>query len=157
MATKITLLVTILFYSVIVSQSFMYILSLKNTQLALGGGSYTELRQLIDANMRHNFKYVIYLTLFANLLLVILNSETPSGLMFITAAIALVALVIDVLLTLKGNVPVNDIINSWSIENYPDNWREVRDKWFTIFRYRQMATITGFLSLLAGVVFGGRG
>jgi len=157
MATKITLLVTILFYSVIVSQSFMYILSLKNTQLALGGGSYTELRQLIDANMRHNFKYVIYLTLFANLLLVILNSKTPSGLMFITAAIALVALVIDVLLTLKGNVPVNDIINSWSTESYPDNWREVRDKWFTIFRYRQMATITGFLSLLAGAVFGGRG
>lgn len=156
MTNKIILFLTLLSYSAIVSQSFMYILSLKNTQLALSGGSYTELRQLIDANMRGTFKYVLYAALLTNLLLVIVNIKSPSSLLFITAAIALVALIADILLTVKGSLPLNDIINNWSPEHFPDNWKEIRQEWFRVFSYRQVINITGFLSLLAATVFGSK-
>jgi len=156
MATKIIFLFTLVAYSIIVSQSFMYILSLKTVQLNLGADSYTEVRKLIDTSMRSNFKYVIYAALLSNLLLVIATIKTPGSLVFIMAAIALVALIADILLTLKGNLPINDVINSWSPGNIPANWTVYRTKWFDIFQYRQVASITGFLSLLVGALFGGK-
>jgi hypothetical protein len=153
MANNIILFISLLSYSVIVSQSFMYILSLRNAQLGLSGSSYTELRHLIDRNMRARLKYAIYTALIATLLLVIINSKTPSGLQFITALIAFAGLVIDVTLTLKGNMPLNNIMNGWTPSNHPANWKEIRYQWLTIFGYRQIATIIGFLCLLIGVVF----
>jgi hypothetical protein len=155
MIVNIIFLVTLLAYSIIASQSFMYILALKEVQLKLGAASYTELRKLIDNSMRKNFKYVVYAALLFNLALVVIATiKCPGSLLFITAAIAFVALVADILLTLKGNLPINDIINTWSPGNYPANWADYRKNWFHIFLYRQIANITGFLSLLIAAVFG---
>jgi hypothetical protein len=156
MSSKIILLITMLAYSIIVSQSFMYILALKYVQLNLEFDTYTEIRKLIDLSMRANFKYVIYVALLSNLLLVIINIKNPNSLIFITSTISLVALIADIFLTLKGNLPINDIINTWSSDNYPKNWSEVRTQWFNIFQYRQIANITGWISLLIGAVFGSK-
>ena len=153
MLIKIVSFINLLAYAIVVSQSFMYILALKNTQLALRAPSYIEVRQLIDKNMRSSFKYVLYLALASSVALVILHVKDPGSIAFITAAVAFVALIIDILLTVKGNLPVNDIINGWSPDKYPDNWQQVRQQWFTIFQYRQIANITGFISLLVGMVF----
>ena len=132
----------------------MYILALKNVQLSLEANPYTELRKLLDSNMRGNFKYVIYVALLANLILIILTIKNPGSLLFITSAIAFVALIAEVLLAVKGNIPINNIINTWSADNYPTNWADYRTKWLHVFQYRQIANITGFVSLLLGAVFG---
>lgn len=156
MTSKIIFFLTLLTYSIIVSQSFMYILALKDVQLNLQAGPYTEVRKLIDTSMRSNFKYVIYAALLFSLLLVILNIKNPGSLVFIATSIAFVALVADTLLTVKGNLPINDIINSWTADNIPANWADYRAKWFRIFQYRQVANITGFVSLLVAAVFGSK-
>jgi hypothetical protein len=154
MTTKIIFTIALLVYAMIASQAFMYILSLKQVQLNLGANSYIEIRKLIDISMRASFKYVIYAALVANVLLIIVSAKAPTSLVFISATIALVALVAEILLTLKGNLPINDVINTWSADSVPANWTSFRNKWFTIFQYRQIASITGFVSLLIGGVFG---
>jgi hypothetical protein len=154
MTTKIIFTITVLAYAMIASQAFMYMLSLKQVQLNLGANAYTEMRQLTDISMRASFKYIIYAALLANVLLVIATAKTPGSLVFITATIALLALVAEILFTLKGNLPVNDIINTWTADSIPANWAGVREKWFTIFQHRQIASITGFASLVIGAVFG---
>ena len=131
----------------------MYILSLKQVQINLESNHYTEIRKLIDTSMRANFTYVIYTALIANLMLVISTIKNPGSLMFITATIAFVALLVDTLLTLKGNLPINDVINTWTSDSIPVNWADYRTKWFNIFQYRQIANIIGFVSLLIGIVF----
>lgn len=156
MTTRIILLFTLLAYSIIVSQSFIYILALKHVQLNLDANAYIELRKLIDASMRANFKYVIYAALLSNLALVIFTIKHPGSLLFISASVALVALIVDVLLTVKGNLPINDVINTWSSNSYPTNWEEYRTKWLYFFQYRQIASITGFISLLIGALFGSK-
>jgi uncharacterized membrane protein len=154
MAIKIIFLCTILAYSFIVSQSFMYILALRHVQLNLKASTYTEFRKLIDASMRNNFRYAVYGALFTNLLLVIVTVHNPPDLKFITASVAFVCLIADTWLTLKGNMPVNNAINEWTPDKYPENWTDFRSKWLSIFQYRQIANIIGFVSLLIGVVFG---
>lgn len=156
MTIKIILLFTLLAYSIIVSQSFMYMLALKNVQLNLDANAYAELRKLIDASMRANFKYVIYAALFGNLLLVVLTVKNPGSILFVATAIAFVALVVDTLLTVKGNLPINDIINTWSPDNYPTNWADYRTKWFRVFQYRQIANIIGFVCLMIGGILGSK-
>jgi hypothetical protein len=154
MTSKIIFTIALLAFAMIASQAFMYMLSLKKVQLNLGANSYIEIRKLIDISMRASFKYVIYVALLANVLLIIVSAKTPTSLVFISATIAFIALVAEIVLTLKGNLPINDIINTWSVDNYPANWITLRDKWFTIFQYRQIASITGFVSLVVGAVFG---
>ncbi len=154
MTTKINLLITLLAYSIIVSQPFMYFLALKQAQLGLQFESYMEVRKLIDLAMRANLKYVIYAVLLANISLIFLTYKNGNTILFYSAISALLALVVDVLLTLKGNLPINDVINTWSADNVPENWVAFRNKWFAIFQYRQIASITGFISLLIGAVFG---
>jgi hypothetical protein len=156
MYTKIILLFTVLAYSVIVGQSYMYIIALKNVQNSMQAGSYIELRKLLDSSFRANFKYAVYSALFANLLLVISTIKTAGSLLFITAAIAFVALIADVLLMMKGNMPINNLINTWTMDNFPSNWADYRTKWLRIFFYREIAMITGFISLVTGAVFGMR-
>jgi uncharacterized membrane protein len=78
----------------------------------------------------------------------------PSGFLFICSVVALVSLIIDVAFTLKGNVPLNKIINTWTASNYPANWKEYRSKWLSIYSIRQVTNIIGFVSLLAGLIFG---
>lgn len=153
MTTKILYLLVLVAYAVIVSQSFMYMLSLKQVQMKLGADNYTEVRQLTDTSMRSSFKYVIYVALAATILLLVVTSKQPAGVAFITSAIAFLALVAEILLTLRGSLPVNDIINSWSPGHIPADWQAVRDRWFSIYQYRQVATITGFISLVAGLVW----
>ncbi len=154
MYTKPILLLTILAYSVIVAQSYMYIIALKNVQHSMQAESYIELRKLLDVNFRANYKFAVYAALVTSLILVLINIKTPGSLLFITSAIAFVALIADVLLMMKGNMPINDLINTWTVDHYPPDWAVYRAKWLRFFFYREIATISGFISLLAGVVFG---
>jgi len=154
MQSKIILLSALISYSCVVSQSYMYIIALKNVQNSMSATSYIELRKLLDANFRANYKWVVYAALFTNLLLVLINIQSPNSLLFIASAIAFLALVADTALMMKGNMPVNKLINTWTVDNYPANWEYYRTKWLRIFYYREIATVAGFISLLIGVVFG---
>jgi hypothetical protein len=154
METKIILLLTILAYSIIVGQSYMYIVALKKVQTDMGGGSYVQLRKLLDTNFRANYKYAVYAALVMSLLLVLINIRSSNSILFITASVAFIALIADLLMMMKGNMPINKLINTWTPVHYPDNWAEYRAKWLQIFFYREVATITGFISLIIGAVFG---
>ena len=141
-------------YSVIVAQSFMYIVALKNVQHGMQAESYIELRKLLDINFRANYKYAVYAALLTSLLLVLVNIKSPGSLLFITSAIAFTALIADVLLMMKGNMPINNLINTWTVDNYPPDWAMYRAKWLRVFFYREIVTMAGFISLLFGAVFG---
>jgi hypothetical protein len=151
---NILLVITLLAYSIIVSQSFMYILALRGVSVRLDSITYIELRKQIDRSMRATFKYAMYSGLLLNLLLIIVTARYPFSVLFIASTISFIALVVDTMITIKGNIPVNNIINSWTAQNHPANWSDFRGMWLRYFRYRQIANITGFVSLVAGAVFG---
>lgn len=131
----------------------MYALALRNAQLRLEAPGYIRLRHLIDENMQAKFKYVMYGGLLSTLSLVIVAVVTSTMFVIICTSIALVALVLDTVVTVRGNLPVNNVINSWTTEQYPSDWEKVRVKWLQLFRTRQVLNIAGFIALIAGAVF----
>ncbi|HTE09470.1 MAG TPA: hypothetical protein VK645_00845 [Chitinophagaceae bacterium] len=153
MEIKINLLITILLYSIIVSQSVSYIISLRDVQQNMTAAEYIVFRKLTDKNFRSKFRPVIYASLVSNLLLVVLCGIHFNGLLFTGAAVAFVGLLTDIIITIKGNLPVNNIINTWTPEKYPENWADYRRYWLQVFCKRQVANLTGFVSLLAAAIF----
>ena len=154
MEVRIVMLINLLAWSFIVSQSFTYIIALDNVQRCMDAASWIELRKLLDRNYRLKFRFVFYTVLVTSPLLTLLCCMDPGSILFITSAIALVAIIADTVLMLKGNMPVNNLINTWGRDNYPENWQRYRSRWLYIFQWRQVANITGFGSLLAGAVLG---
>ncbi|ULQ53308.1 hypothetical protein [Flavihumibacter fluvii] len=153
MEINIIIFLNLLLYSIIVSQSFSYIISLEDVQRKMDAATYITFRKQTDKNFLKKFSKVVYGTIATNTLLVVMTSNYTTGLLFITAALAWVALVVEILLTLKGNMPINRLVNTWTTENYPDNWEMHREKWLQVFRKRQVLNITGFLLLLIGAIF----
>ena len=154
MEIKIIMLINLLAYSFIVSQSFSYIIALRNVQSNMQPAAYIELRKLLDKNFQVKFRIVVYISLLTCTVLTVLSSMNLTGLLFITSATALTGLVLEILLAVKGNVPINKVINTWSADNYPADWKDYRAKWLSIFTQHQVASSIGFLSLLIGAIFG---
>lgn len=154
MLIKITLFITLVTYAFIVAQSFFYILALSNATKKMGASAYIETRKLIDEELQTKLSLVYYMALAFSILLTAFSVVNPNGILFTSSVIALVALVIDIAIALKGNIPLNRTINTWSANRYPDNWQQVRSKWFSLYHVRQVANIAGFVCLLGGLVFG---
>ena len=154
MELKILILFNLLVYSVIVSQSFMYMIALRNVQESMGAVSYIELRKLLDRNFLKKFKPVVYTALLLGLALVATTFFQSSGLLMAGSIVAFVGLLIDVALIVKGDMPINRIINSWTAETFPANWFDYRSKWLYWFSLRQAANVSGFVALLIAAVFG---
>ena len=154
MLIKITLFITLVTYAFIVAQSFFYILALSNATKKMGPSAYIETRKLIDEELQTKLSLVYYMALAFSILLTAFSVVNPNGILFTSSVIALVALVIDIAIALKGNIPLNRTINTWSANRYPDNWQQVRSKWFSLYHVRQVVNIAGFVCLLGGLVFG---
>ncbi len=154
MLSNIILLLTVLWYSVIVSQSFSYIISIENVQRNFNAAEYIRFRHLTDQNYRKKFSWLFYGALISNtLLVVILWLESPGSALSVAAGISLLLLMADAVVTMKGNMPINNLINTWSEKEYSVNWKYYRHKWLQFFRIRQCFNITGFVILLISVVF----
>ena len=153
MELKILIFLNLLIYSVIVSQSFMYMIALRNVQESMGATSYIELRKLLDRNFLKKFKPVVYSALLLGLALVSTAVFQSSGILLAGSSIAFAGLLTDVVLIIKGDMPINRIINSWTLETFPANWVEYRSKWLYWFSWRQVANISGFIALLIAAVF----
>lgn len=154
MEIKITLFITLVLYAAVISQSFFYMLGMAGATRGMQINSYIEARQLLDKYLSHSLPFIYYGTLVASIALTAFCVTNPSGLLFISAVIALVALLIDMIVTIKGNVPLNREIRNWTNANYPANWNDFRSRWLSIYQLRQVANLTGFIALVAGIIFG---
>ena len=152
MIITIILIITMIAYSIIVSQSYMYLIALKDVQQDLTAPAYIGLRKLLDKYFSTRFKYVIYIALAGNISLVLIHCFVSDDVLLIAAVYSLMALLADIILTTKRNIPINKMINQWSPDDYPENWSDYRSSWLRIFFYRQLANISGFIVLLTGAV-----
>jgi hypothetical protein len=150
---RVAIIANLIAYSIVVSQPLFYMVALTGAQRALSAPAYIELRQRINALMSRRVS-VIYLgaLIMASLLLVLALRIQGWGVVA-TTLVALLCLLLDVVLMIRENVPINGVIDRWSTTSYPDDWETYRTKWFAVFGYRQVVLLVGFLSLLIGAVF----
>ncbi len=154
MEIKITLFITLLAYAVVISQSFFYLLAMGSVCKNMKPATYIESRKLLDDRLSKTLAAAYYTTLLASIALTAFCVTNPSGLLFISSIISLIALLTDMVLAIKGNQPLNKIINTWTTNEYPNDWEYYRNRWFVFYNTRQVINLTGFIVLVGGVIFG---
>ncbi len=55
-------------------------------------------------------------------------------------------------ITLTVNVPIDDRIKTWTLENLPTDWGRIRDHWEVFHCLRTWTCFAGFASLTAGIL-----
>ena len=153
MLSSITSFICLLCYSVIAAQSISYIISLSDVQKKMNVAEYISFRKVTDKNFRAKFAYAVYGALLSNLALIVVTAIGFNPVLFVASCISFICLLFDTLITLKGNMPINNTINTWTIQDHPAEWEAYRAKWLSYFQFRQIANLTGFVCLCIGIVF----
>lgn len=153
MYLKLLLFVNLVGFALIASQPLFYLLALSDSQKKLAAPAYIELRKLLDKTLKLRLKLLYYGTLLTAVLVTWFAVAASAPLQIVTASIALIALIVDIIIAIKRNVPINKIINNWDAAKYPRHWQLIRRKWFYFYTIRQVVGIIGFLSVLVGLVF----
>ena len=114
--------------------------------------NYFEQRKVIDTLMGNRFRLMYYSCLALSVLAVVFSVKQPTSLFFITAMAALIFLMLDLAITVKGSLPLNALANTFDGSEKVD-WNNVRIQWLDYMKYRGIAATLGMISLLAGLVF----
>ena len=60
------------------------------------------------------------------------------------------------LITIKGNFPINDLVMTWSPQAPPADWTSLRDRWWAWHCARTAVTVASFALLLAAALLPAR-
>ena len=153
MYEKVVLLATLVVFALLASQPLFYLMALGPAQKSLRATAYIELRKGLDKSIKPVLRVLYVAALLLCVVLISFSVYTHHLLLLAAAAVALLSLLIDIMLAVKTNIPINNIINEWDADNYPRHWQLFRKKWFHFYRIRQVAGLIGFAALLFGVVF----
>ena len=74
--------------------------------------------------------------------------DRPSFYFLVAASICVIGVA---LITVRGNVPINNQIMTWTINSPPVNWMEVAEKWWRFQCGRTILAIAGLIFLIVSV------
>lgn len=147
----ITLLLRIIFlllFLIIVSQGIFYLFALNKALSGISIDAYAEVRNATDQVIEWRLKLVYPAALvigFVTTLSLIKNSGT---LVLVTTAISLLCVIVDLVLAVKFNVPINSQFHDYPAAAQEVDWVAMRRTWLQILEIRGLVQVFGFLSLL---------
>lgn len=117
----------------------------------MGDETFAEFWQHLDYFMAARMKIFGPLLLLAMLLgvVVLLKERTTRSFWFMLAA--LVILVTDVVFTFSVNLPLNQLIQSWDLNNLPQNVQDVKWQVVKAFDIRMIFMMSSFVMVLLAV------
>lgn len=153
MTTKILRLLQLVVYLIITSQLLFYLLILSDSLKQVSLPNFIELRKTVDMLMENRFRVIYYTGIILTLAVLILSTKKPGSIFFVTSCIALVCLIIDVSIAMKGNIPINKLINAYLPGDTSQDWSALRLQWLQLMNIRGVFIVTGFVSQLVGLVW----
>jgi hypothetical protein len=138
---------SLLSFAVVVSQPLFYWMALGQATQALSARAYAELRQQINAAIVKRLLVTYLATLLLLLALLatsLLQARSSSAL---GAGVAALALIADLALAAKLNIPINKRMDGWNVDALPDDWTQQRDAWNAALGLRRVVLLLGFVAL----------
>jgi len=120
------------------------------------GPVFTEVQQRVDASVGQTAPALIMGTILAlAVTLVAVRDFRSPRFLLIAGALALV--IAATVSTQIVNVPINEAINGWSVDNPPADWADERDRWETFHTLRTVFVVLALgLAAAAATLFGPR-
>lgn len=144
--------ISLVLFATVVSQPLFYWMALGRATRQLPAAAYVELRQQVNLAIKQRLIRLYLGTLLSLLVLIVCAFVERSWWLAMGAWIALLALVLDLVLASKLNVPINTLMDSWSLADIPDDWQDQRVLWDSALGTRRIVLLTGFAALSLAVV-----
>lgn len=140
--------VGLLLVGLMAGSSFSFLVGMGSGLERLPVGSKFELHKSMEFPFAQ-WTYVIYLALILILCFNLFSIRQKwKTLEFILVVFSLVCVVDDLVMTLVGDLPLIESIQSW-LSTSPGNWIEVRSQWLNFMYIRCALLISSFILLLA--------
>lgn len=140
-------------YLIITSQLLFYMIILSDSLKQVSLPNFIELRKVVDGLMEGRFRIIYYSGLILTLAVVILYAKKPDSILFITSTIAMVCLIIDVTIAMKGNIPINALINAYTPGDTTQDWSALRLEWLRLVNIRGAFITVGMVSQFIGFIW----
>ena len=62
--------------------------------------------------------------------------------------VASLCIIAGILITICGNIPINNQIKTWNINSLPGNWKDVLHHWWVVHTFRTIALVSELCLLL---------
>lgn len=136
-------------YLFIASQGMFYLIGINKALRNISISAFIEQRKAIDAVIGSPLKFLYFGSMAIAVILLALNIRSPRSITFITVGLSLLCIFADLYLALGKSIPLNQIINNYPSNNYP-NIVQIRDQWLTYINCRGTIAILGLFILLSG-------
>lgn len=106
----------------------------------LTASTYVEQQQ----NMLRALRVLMVLLVFMATIITVLSAflQKSDRTVFITLLAAALFFVACILITRFGNKPIDDVVLTWTSGTIPDNWVDLRNKWWSLHIMRTIAEIS---------------
>ncbi|WP_335964804.1 anthrone oxygenase family protein [Galbibacter sp. PAP.153] len=112
---------------------------------------FIHIGKVIIANVANPMKILMPLTILW--LIVLTGMKYPTkGKDFYLFFGSLLLMITTLLITLLVEVPIDDEIKTWTVNNIPNNWESIREKWAWYHGLRTVTSIFSFVVLCVGSV-----
>lgn len=115
----------------------------------MSAASYIEFHQKLDLFMGVRMALFAKIALAANVLLVISSIRSSSKLVLVLTIIGFLFFFAELFFTLSVNVPINEKVQTWNINQPPAEWMAIRGKWIKYDTIRTSCAIISFIVYLS--------
>jgi hypothetical protein len=137
------LVITIL----IASQGIFYLLGTASALKKISVPAFAEQRKAIDSVIAIRLRIIYYMSLLVGVAVLIAYKGDAAGVAFVCSLIATLLLVVDAVLALKFEIPINKILGK-----YPDgtqhDWRSLQLSWLRFIVLRGICSSLALCCLL---------
>ena len=99
--------------------------------------TYVEQQQNMLNSLRALLVSLVVISTLLTLLSAFLQRNNKAA--FYSLVFAAISLIACILITRLGNKPIDDLIMTWTKDSIPNNWMELRDKWWSFHIVRTIA------------------
>lgn len=152
-AIKTIRLLHLLSYLIITTQLMYYLFLMGDALKLVHIDNFLEQRQVVDRLIQQRHVPVYYVCLALSILMVGLHAKQWCSPVFISSALALTCLIVDVTIA-RGEVSnINNIVNSHPAGAAGIDWQGLRLQWLHLIKVRGIFSTAGFVFLLIGLLW----
>ncbi len=119
---------------------------------SLDGATYLAVKQAADREFPKVAKPLLLTTLAATVAFVVTAAAQGRMIVTVLAVVGLLALISVLASILRGDIPINQEIATWTAATLPASWVQTRHRWETFFVVRTLANLVAVAVLASAAV-----
>ena len=147
MYTEKIRLLHLLVVIIIASQGIFYFIGCAEAMKHLTVPVFADYRKALDSVIAGRLRILYYAALILGITVLILSRQKMGGLVFICTLVTTICIVVDVLLALKENIPINAQFNQYPAGTVSD-WRGLQLSWVKLIVIRGIFSSSALVALL---------